>query len=46
MNDVQHLYKKPPERTPLTAEELLALDIPSIDEVNEVESVKQKDTEA
>ena len=36
MDDVQHLYKKPPERTPLTAEELLALDIPSIDEVNEV----------
>ena len=41
MKDVQHLYKKPPERTPLTAEELLALDIPSIDEVNEVSSEEQ-----
>lgn len=46
MNDVQHLYKKPPERTPLTAEELLALDIPSIDEVNEVEKVTHEETEA
>lgn len=41
MKDVQHLYKKPPERTPLTAEELLALDIPSIDEVNEVSPEEQ-----
>ena len=41
MKDVQHLYKKPPERTPLTAEELLALDIPSIDEVNEVSHEEQ-----
>jgi len=41
MKDVQHLYKKPPERTPLNAEELLALDIPSIDEVNEVSPEEQ-----
>ena len=46
MDDVQHLYKKPPERTPLTAEELLALDIPSIDEVNEVKSVEEEIAEA
>ena len=43
MDDVQHLYKKPPERTPLTAEELLALDIPSIDEVNEVSIDEQSE---
>ena len=35
-DDVTHLYTKPPERTPLTKEELLKLDIPPIDEVNEV----------
>lgn len=35
-DDVTHLYKKPPERIPLTKEELLALDIPPIEEVNEV----------
>ncbi|MBR1864221.1 MAG: AI-2E family transporter [Ruminococcus sp.] len=38
--DVAHLYAKPPERKPLTAEQLLQLDIPSIDEVNEVEMEK------
>ena len=36
MNDVGHLYKKLPERTPLTIEELMELDIPSIEDVNEV----------
>ena len=36
MSDVAHLYKKPPERTPLTAEQLLELDIPSIEEANEI----------
>ncbi len=42
MNNVAHLYKKPPERTPLTAEELMQLDIPSIDEVNEVSVAREE----
>ena len=36
MDDVAHLYKKPPERTPLSAQELMELDIPSIEEANEI----------
>ncbi|MBQ8967516.1 AI-2E family transporter [Ruminococcus sp.] len=43
MDDVAHLYKKPPERTPLTAEQLMELDIPSIDEVNEVPFHEQEE---
>ena len=43
MNDVAHLYKKPPKRTPLSADELLKLDIPSIEEVNEVSSAEEAD---
>ncbi len=34
--DVAHLYAKPPKREPMNAEQLAKLDIPSIDEVNEV----------
>jgi predicted PurR-regulated permease PerM len=36
MNDVDHLYKKPPKRKPLTVEELDKIVIPPSDEVNEV----------
>lgn len=42
MYDVTHLYKKPPQRVPLTAEELMALDIPSIEEANEVPPEEQE----
>ena len=36
MTDIEHLYKKPDKRKPLTAEELEKIVIPSNDEVNEV----------
>ena len=36
LTDVEHLYKKPAKRKPLTAEELESIVIPSCDEVNEV----------
>ena len=42
LDDVEHLYKKPPERIPLTPEQLLALDIPSIEEANEVPPEEQE----
>ena len=43
MDDVTHLYKKPPERTPLTPEELLEMDIPSMEDANEVHMHEQFD---
>ena len=43
MDDVEHLYKKPPERTPLTPEELLEMDIPSLEDANEVHMHEQFD---
>ena len=36
MADVEHLYKKPEKRKPLTLEELDKIVIPPSDEVNEV----------
>ncbi|HCJ40270.1 AI-2E family transporter [uncultured Ruminococcus sp.] len=41
MDDVAHLYRKPPERTPLTTEQLMELNIPSIDDANEVSPEEQ-----
>lgn len=35
IDDVEHLYKKPEKRTPLTPEQLAAIVIPPADEVNE-----------
>lgn len=43
MDDVTHLYKKPPERIPLTTEELMELDIPSVEEANEVPPEEQEE---
>ncbi len=43
MDDVAHLYQKPPERTPLSAEQLMKLDIPSINEANEVSYEEQQE---
>lgn len=42
LNDVTHLYKKSAGRVPLTPEELMALDIPSIEEANEVPPEEQE----
>lgn len=35
-NDIEHLYKTNRDKKPLTVEELYALDIPSIEEANEI----------
>lgn len=35
-NDIEHLYKTNPDKKPLTVEELYALDIPTIEEANEI----------
>ncbi len=35
-NDIEHLYKSSSNKKPLTIEELYALDIPSIEEANEI----------
>lgn len=43
--DVAHLYRKPPPRTPLSAQELMNLDIPSIEDVNEVTAEAAQDEE-
>ncbi len=46
MADVEHLYKKPEKRKPLTLEELDKIVIPSSDEVNEVNLEKaEEDTD-
>lgn len=37
VENVEHLYQKPKRRVPMTAEELEKMEIPSADEVNEVE---------
>ena len=44
MADIEHLYKKPDKRKPLTAEELEKIVIPSNDEVNEVNLESKKNT--
>lgn len=36
-NDIEHLYKTKHDKKPLTVEELNALDIPSVEEANEIE---------
>ena len=36
-NDIEHLYKTKRDKKPLTVEELNALDIPSVEEANEIE---------
>lgn len=41
--DVAHLYQRPPQKTPLTPEELMKMDIPPIEEVNEVTSELSSD---
>ena len=43
MNDIEHLYKKPKERVPLTPDQLNNLDIPSIDDVNEANDLDIED---
>ena len=43
MNDIEHLYKKPKERVPLTPDQLNDLDIPSIDDVNEANDLDIED---
>lgn len=45
-DDVEHLYKKPEKHRPLTPEELAQINIPSADEVNEVnEDIEDDDYE-
>ena len=43
MNGIEHLYKKPKERVPLTPDQLNDLDIPSIDDVNEANDLDIED---
>lgn len=38
-NNIEHLYKTSQDKKPLTVEELYALDIPSIEEANEINQV-------
>lgn len=42
IENVEHLYKKPEKRVPLTPEQLSAIHIPSVDEVNEINREKEE----
>ncbi len=42
IENVEHLYKKPEKRVPLTPEQLSAIHIPSADEVNEINREKEE----
>lgn len=42
IENVEHLYKKPEKRVPLTPEQLTAIHIPSADEVNEINREKEE----